>query len=345
MITDIDVNGLNFIRGQEGRALRAYQDPVGVWTIGYGITNYDKGIGFVVKSGATITAEQAEWLLYRSLRLNYLPAVERVIDQSKVAHPQGAINGGASMHYNTGGILRSSWPKLLNAGNLAAAKMNFESWDRAGGRVLGDLVRRRALEWQIITEERYPGMTGPEIENERGHGVGHASLLTALPTDPAAAPPTPAAEIAAAETPTPAPGELIEGITGPAVIATQVALVKAGIPAVPQTGVFDKDTKIAVTAFQTAHSQLGVDGTVGPATKAALTRACDLRAKAANLAKAAVGVPAAAVGAWRMLSPATGEIILAAGAIGVAAAVIALIYHYRNEVGAMINHSIGRTTP
>src|SRR5882672_12476169 len=111
-IANMSLGGLNGIRQWEGRSLRAYQDEVGVWTIGYGITNNDKGIGFRVQSGATITAAQAEQLLYDSLRHNYLPDVFRALaPQAKLAHPQGAIDGGLSFHYNTGGVMRASWPK------------------------------------------------------------------------------------------------------------------------------------------------------------------------------------------------------------------------------------------
>jgi lysozyme len=36
--------GLAVIRSFEGRALKAYKDCVGVWTIGYGQTNYDSSV-------------------------------------------------------------------------------------------------------------------------------------------------------------------------------------------------------------------------------------------------------------------------------------------------------------
>ena len=40
----ISDNGLNLIKKFEGCRLTAYQDAVGVWTIGYGTTNADKAI-------------------------------------------------------------------------------------------------------------------------------------------------------------------------------------------------------------------------------------------------------------------------------------------------------------
>ena len=40
----ISDNGLNLIKKFEGCRLTAYQDTVGVWTIGYGTTNVDRAI-------------------------------------------------------------------------------------------------------------------------------------------------------------------------------------------------------------------------------------------------------------------------------------------------------------
>ena len=60
----ISEKGLALIEEFEGCQLTAYQDEVGVWTIGYGITNADKSItGTTIKKGLTITKEKAEeWL-------------------------------------------------------------------------------------------------------------------------------------------------------------------------------------------------------------------------------------------------------------------------------------------
>ena len=60
----ISDNGLNLIKKFEGCRLTAYQDAVGVWTIGYGTTNADKAItGTTICQGLKITQETAdEWL-------------------------------------------------------------------------------------------------------------------------------------------------------------------------------------------------------------------------------------------------------------------------------------------
>ena len=63
--------GLNMIKSFEGLRLQAYQDSVGVWTIGYGAT---RG----VKAGMTISKEQAERMLLNDVQ-RFEPEVERLV--------------------------------------------------------------------------------------------------------------------------------------------------------------------------------------------------------------------------------------------------------------------------
>ncbi|WP_273465684.1 lysozyme [Pseudomonas sp.] len=63
--------GLSLIKSFEGLRLQAYQDSVGVWTIGYGTT---RG----VKPGMTITKEQAERMLLNDVQ-RFEPEVQRLV--------------------------------------------------------------------------------------------------------------------------------------------------------------------------------------------------------------------------------------------------------------------------
>ena len=58
-------NGINMLKGFEGCRLAAYQDSVGVWTIGYGWTQPVNGVP--VGKGMTITQETADSLLRSGL--------------------------------------------------------------------------------------------------------------------------------------------------------------------------------------------------------------------------------------------------------------------------------------
>lgn len=63
--------GLSLIKSFEGLRLQAYQDSVGVWTIGYGAT---RG----VKAGMKISKEQAERMLLNDVQ-RFEPEVQRLI--------------------------------------------------------------------------------------------------------------------------------------------------------------------------------------------------------------------------------------------------------------------------
>ena len=137
-------NGIAFIQRHEGVVLRAYRDPVGVWTIGAGLTEKS---GVVDPSpGMAITREQADDLLARALRLNYEPAVARAMPRAKPHE----FDAGVSFHFNTGAIARASWVPAWASGNLPQMRERIKRWNKGGGRVLPGLIRRRGEEADLI---------------------------------------------------------------------------------------------------------------------------------------------------------------------------------------------------
>lgn len=129
--------GINFIKQFEGLRLKAYKDVVGVWTIGYGTT---KG----VKSGQEITEVEAEKFL-RADVTEFEAAVNKVV---KVPLAQHEFDALVSFAYNVGktALANSSLLTLLNAGERARAADQFLRWDKAKGRVIAGLTRRRNAE-------------------------------------------------------------------------------------------------------------------------------------------------------------------------------------------------------
>jgi lysozyme len=266
-------------------------------------------------------------------------------------HPQGAVDGGADFHYNTGGIRKATWPRLLGSGQLAAAKASMESWNRAGGRVLSDLVNRRAIDWNIVSAENYGHLTGPVVvvpnANNRETYRGTGDLLTAYPTDPAShvagtvkAPP-PQND---APPKTTNPGVTKEGDTGPDVTHVQQQLNDAGVPT-PIIGTFTAETTAAVKKFQDAHPNLSTDGEVGPATDAALDRAKNLRSAASKLVKTATpGLPGAYIAAHQWISSHAGNLALGIGAAVVVGIVAYLAWTYRHDITATVNKWTGHVT-
>ena len=95
--------GVAFIERHEGVVLTAYRDPVGIWTIGSGLT---AASGVVKpKAGMKISKAEAARLLSKALATNYEPAVARTMPGAR----QHEFDGGVSFHFNTGAIGRASW--------------------------------------------------------------------------------------------------------------------------------------------------------------------------------------------------------------------------------------------
>lgn len=136
-----NVNGLLMIKSFEGLRLQAYRDPVGIWTIGYGTT---RG----VKPGMSISEAEAEKFLQQDL-----VRFEQAIDEAvQVQVNDNQFSALASFTYNVGpGAFRSSTLlRMLNQGDTQGAADQFPRWNRAGGKVLSGLTRRRNAEKSLF---------------------------------------------------------------------------------------------------------------------------------------------------------------------------------------------------
>lgn len=151
--------GVALIKEFEGLRLDAYPDPAHGWavpTIGYGHTDA-AGAPKVVR-GMRITADEADAILRRDLG-QYERAVAEAVKVNLSANQFSAL---VSFTFNLGpGNLRSSTLlKKLNAGDYAGAAAQFDRWNRAGGKVLAGLTRRRAAE-RALFERGMPFTHGP----------------------------------------------------------------------------------------------------------------------------------------------------------------------------------------
>lgn len=147
---NISENGLNLIKQFEGLSLKPYADAVGVPTIGYGSTYYENG-GKVRLSDPAISEEQATELLRHTVR-HYEKAVKASVT---VPLTQNQFDALVSFTYNlgAGNLQRSTLLRLLNQGDYRAAADRFVRWNRAGGRVLRGLTRRREAERDLFLKE------------------------------------------------------------------------------------------------------------------------------------------------------------------------------------------------
>jgi lysozyme len=122
----------------EGLNLSAYQDVVGVWTIGYGHT------GPEVIPGLTITQEQAEAYLQEDIA-DTVDAVNGLVHANLT---QSQFDALVDFVFNLGrkNFATSTLLQKLNAGDYDGAADEFEKWSHAGGKLVAGLLRRRREE-------------------------------------------------------------------------------------------------------------------------------------------------------------------------------------------------------
>lgn len=145
----ISDKGVSLIKQFEGLCLTAYQDSVGVWTIGYGWTQPVDGKP--IRPGMTIKEETAERLLRTGL-VGYESDVSKLV---KVKLTQGQFDALVSFAYNLGAraLSTSTLLQKLNAGDNAGAADEFPRWNKAGGKVLPGLMRRREAERALFLSD------------------------------------------------------------------------------------------------------------------------------------------------------------------------------------------------
>lgn len=137
----ISSNGIAVLKYFEDCHLKAYPDPAtggAPWTIGWGHT------GPEVKRGLVWTQNQADDALVADLA-----RFERAVSAAvHVPLNQGQFDALVSFTYNLGeGNLKSSTLlKMVNAGNFAGAAEQFKRWNKANGKTMRGLTRRRAAE-------------------------------------------------------------------------------------------------------------------------------------------------------------------------------------------------------
>lgn len=142
----ISDNGINLIREFEGLRLTAYQDAVGVWTIGYGTTNADQGItGVEITKGLTITKAVAEnWL---KLTLDKKYGVNVMKYDATYHWNQNQYDALCSFAYNIGSI-----GTLTGNGTRTIEQISEKIllYNKAGGKELTGLTRRRKAEKKLF---------------------------------------------------------------------------------------------------------------------------------------------------------------------------------------------------
>ena len=155
---------LELIKEFEGLRLNAYRDPVGIVTIGYGYTN-GAGYGPGVQMGDTWTAQQAEDMLREGV-MRFANNIQRHFTIKPNPDQFGAF---VSLAYNIGwqSFIKSTALKRWNAGDVKGSAEAVTWWNKAGGKVLRGLTRRREAEAALILAEPPVGRVEPDTPRER----------------------------------------------------------------------------------------------------------------------------------------------------------------------------------
>lgn len=132
----ISNNCVELVKQFEGFEAKAYKCPAGVWTIGYGHT-------LNVRPNDVITEPQASTLLEEELQ-DYATKVAKIVPNAS----QNQFDALVSFAYNLGvnALGTSTLLKKHLAGDYKGAQAEFLRWDKAGGKVLAGLTKRRQQE-------------------------------------------------------------------------------------------------------------------------------------------------------------------------------------------------------
>ena len=137
----ISQEGIDLIKHFEGCELESYRCSANVLTIGYGTTKN-------VVAGMKISRHQAEELLIKDLE-EFEEYVEDLID---VPLEQNQFDALVAWTYNLGptNLKTSTLRNVLNKGAYDDVAEQINRWNKANGKVLKGLVRRRNAEAELF---------------------------------------------------------------------------------------------------------------------------------------------------------------------------------------------------
>ena len=149
----------DLIHGFESWVAEPYLDPIGLPTVGwghliirreyeqFGVVKDGKRFRLIDPAGHALTREQGDALFMRDLA-RFLAGVDELCQVPLSEMQFGAI---VSFAFNCGlGNLRASTlRRRVNSGDHADVPYQFSRWNKAGGRVLRGLTRRRKAEGDL----------------------------------------------------------------------------------------------------------------------------------------------------------------------------------------------------
>ena len=140
-------NCYNLIKKYEGFSAKPYKCSAGVPTIGYGSTFYLNGNKVTMKD-SPISEEVALSILF-SVVEDFSKKVEKLL---KVSVNQNQFDALVDFAYNLGigNLQKSTLLKLINNKDFVGASKQFKLWNKANGKVLNGLTKRRKEEEELF---------------------------------------------------------------------------------------------------------------------------------------------------------------------------------------------------
>jgi len=141
---EISQEGIALIKRFEGCELKAYLCSAGVPTIGFGST---RGVSMDME----ITQERAEALLLEDIS-DFEEEVNKCV---KVPLTQNQFDALVAWTFNLGGtnLRNSTMLKVLNEGEYEKVPSEMKRWNKAAGKTLEGLIRRREAESLLFKDE------------------------------------------------------------------------------------------------------------------------------------------------------------------------------------------------
>lgn len=137
--------GKNLIKMYEGFKAFAYLCPAGVWTVGFGTTRIN---GQPINESHKVTVTEANVLLESDLK-KFEDSINSLV---KVELNQNQFDALVSFVYNLGAenFKKSTLLKKINVGEFSEAAEEFLKWNKAKGKILTGLTRRRQAEKSLF---------------------------------------------------------------------------------------------------------------------------------------------------------------------------------------------------
>ena len=144
----VSKNGLDIIKEFESFRAKPYLCPSGIPTIGYGSTYYPDGKKVTLQD-KEITEQKAFKILEFIANKDFGSNINKVV---KVPLNQNQFDALVSFVYNigSGNFEKSTLLKKVNQSDFIGASLEFEKWNKANGKILNGLTKRRLAEKELF---------------------------------------------------------------------------------------------------------------------------------------------------------------------------------------------------